>query len=127
MTASSSKRSERGGLGQPLSVTSWLGRDADPQLLRELLREVLDPELGVNIVDLGLVYDVRVDAGVVRVTMTMTSPGCPLGAYLEDAVHAALWGAPGVAEIEVNIVWDPPWWPAMMSAAAMDQLGWRRR
>lgn len=98
----------------------------DPGLYRELLRDVIDPELGVDIVGLGLVYDVRVDDGVAVVRMTMTTPGCPLGSYLDDAVHNCLWGAPGVDQVDVQIVWDPPWRPEMMSDAAKAQLGWAR-
>ncbi len=96
--------------------------------LRDLLREVIDPEIGVNIVDLGLVYDVRLPAdGVVAVRMTLTTPGCPLGGYLDDAIHAVLWGAPGVTEVDVQIVWDPPWDPdQMMTDRAKRQLGWSR-
>lgn len=93
---------------------------------RELLREVFDPELGVNVVDLGLVYDVRVRDGTARVWMTLTTPGCPLSAYLDDAIRDALQGAPGVDAVDVRIVWDPPWQPAMMSERAKRQLGWRR-
>jgi metal-sulfur cluster biosynthetic enzyme len=121
--------------GGPLPVTAWLAGEADVPVprqpparcrYRDLLREVIDPELGVNIVDLGLVYDVRVSDGVARVRMTMTTPGCPLGAYLDDAVRGCLWGAPGVDQVDVRIVWDPPWHPDMMSDAAKVQLGWRR-
>lgn len=93
---------------------------------RELLREVIDPELGVNVVDLGLVYDVTVGGGVARVRMTLTTPGCPLGGYLDDAVRSCLWDAPGVDDVDVQIVWDPPWRPEMMSDAAKKQLGWRQ-
>lgn len=92
---------------------------------REQLRGVLDPELGVNIVDLGLVYRVGVDAGSVSVTMTMTSPGCPLGRYLEDEIVAALRALAWVEDADVQIVWDPPWGPHLMSGLARMQLGWR--
>lgn len=93
---------------------------------RRLLREVIDPELGVNIIDLGLVYDFQVTDGIARLRMTMTTPGCPLTAYFDDAVHTALADAPGVDDIDLQIVWDPPWSPAMMSDEAKSQLGWRR-
>lgn len=98
----------------------------EQSLLTELLREVIDPELGINIVDLGLVYDVTLDAGLAFVRMTLTTPGRPLGAYLDDAVRAALTGSPGVDDVLVRVVWDPPWSPAIMSEAAKAQLGWRR-
>ena len=90
-----------------------------------VLREVIDPELGVNVVDLGLVYDVRTQEGHVHVTMTMTTRACPLGAYLSETADAAIRkGDPDVQSVEVEMVWDPPWEPAMMSAAAKKQLGW---
>ena len=117
----------------PLSVTAWLDVGADQPvpwhppdrcLYRDLLREVIDPELGVNIIDLGLVYDVRVADGVAHVRMTLTTPGCPLSAYFDDTIRSALWGAPGVDDIDLQIVWDPPWDPEMMSDAAKAQLGW---
>lgn len=112
--------------GSPPPLTAWLG-EADEELLLDLLGEVVDPELGVNIVDLGLVYSVRVVTGVAQVTMTLTAPGCPLAGYLEDAVRRALVGAPGIREVAVRIVFDPPWSPeAMMSETAKAALGWRR-
>jgi metal-sulfur cluster biosynthetic enzyme len=98
----------------------------DRCLYRDLLCQVIDPELGVNIIDLGLVYDLRVADGVAQVRMTMTTPGCPLGAYFDDAIGRCLAGAPGVEGVDLEIVWDPPWRPEMMSDTAKEQLGWRR-
>lgn len=115
--------SESATTGQPM--TAWLAGTPDEQLLREMLREVMDPELGVNIIDLGLVYGVGVTDGVAHVRMTMTTPACPLNDYFEDTVRAALWGAPGVDDVETEFVWDPIWEPAMMSDAAKQMLGWR--
>ena len=111
----------------PGGPTGRGGEAAGPETLRELLRLVIDPEIGINIVDLGLVYEVRWgDDGGVSVRMTLTSPGCPLGGYMEDAIRDVLWGAAGVGEVEVQLVWDPPWDPhAMMSDWAKTQLGWR--
>lgn len=108
-----------------LAAAGWLAGEADPDLLRDLLHRVIDPELGVNIIDLGLVYDIQVNEGRAVIRMTLTTPGCPLGAYLDDAVHDCLWGAPGVDSIDVELVWQPPWQPGMMSALAKRQLGWR--
>ncbi len=88
--------------------------------VREALRQVVDPELGINIVDLGLVYSVELDDARARVVMTMTSPACPLGGYIEDLVRASL--APLHSRVDVDIVWSPPWNPEMMSADARRQL-----
>lgn len=97
-----------------------------PGLVRGLLRTVIDPELGVNIVDLGLVYDIAADAtGLVGIEMTLTTPGCPLGGFLEDEIRACLTQLPQVSDIRVELVWEPPWEPAAMSDAAKERLGWR--
>lgn len=114
--------------GGPADLVSLLEGQASAELLRELLREVIDPEIGINIIDLGLVYDVQLAAdGLVTVRMTLTTPGCPLGGYIDDAIHGMLWDAPGVTDVDVQIVWDPPWDPdQMMSDQAKRQLGWWR-
>lgn len=94
--------------------------------LREALREVIDPEVGVNVVDLGLVYDIRLKTEAVEVDLTMTSPACPLGDMVIDEARRALRRVvPGDREIRVNLVWDPPWGPAMMSEQARRVLGWQ--
>jgi metal-sulfur cluster biosynthetic enzyme len=111
----------------PLSVSGWLEDRPDVQLLQDLLHGVIDPEIGVNIVDLGLVYDIRVSSdGLAQVRMTLTTPGCPLSAYMDDSVRSALWGAPGVRDVDLQIVWDPPWSTDMMSLRAKHELGWVR-
>lgn len=93
--------------------------------VEEALRKVIDPEVGVNVVDLGLVYSVQLEGGVVRVVMTMTTPACPLGPYLTQAVEASVRrDAPEVDRITIDLVWDPPWTPERMSPAARRQLGW---
>lgn len=109
-------------------LASLIAKQASPDLLQEFLREVIDPEVGINIVDLGLVYDIRLSGdGVALIRMTLTTPGCPLGGYIDDAIHDILWGAPGVSDVDVRIVWDPPWDPdEMMSDWAKGQLGWNR-
>ena len=92
----------------------------------DALRTVLDPEIGINVVDLGLVYSVGVSGNQVRVAMTMTTQACPLHAYLTEAAQAAIrQRAPDAAAVQIDLVWDPPWSPAMMSDAAKQQLGWR--
>lgn len=94
--------------------------------VREALRGVVDPEVGMNVVDLGLVYGVDISAQGVRVRMTMTTPACPMGAMIVDEARAAIGRlAPGGA-VEVELVWDPPWGPAMMSEHAKAHFGWRQ-
>jgi metal-sulfur cluster biosynthetic enzyme len=92
--------------------------------VREALREVIDPELGINIVDLGLVYDVSVENGVADITHTLTSPGCPLGPEIVANVRRALSGFDDIEDVQVHIVFSPPWHPSMMSDDAKDELGY---
>ena len=92
----------------------------------EALRHVVDPEIGINVVDLGLVYEANARDGHVRVVMTMTTPACPLGESLaEDARAAIRERVSAVKSVAVDLVWEPPWQPSMMSAAARAQLGWK--
>ena len=86
-------------------------------VVREHLRTIVDPELGINIVDLGLIYGVEVqEAGKVKVSMTLTSPACPLGAVIQGQVHAALTKLPWVKEPKVELVWSPRWDPRQMAS-----------
>jgi len=90
------------------------------------LRDVIDPELGINIVDLGLVYEVRVSNAQVGVSMTMTTPACPLHSYLNQAAQEAICQhIPEVKSVQVELVWEPRWHPTMMSLEAKQQLGWQ--
>ena len=90
----------------------------------EGLKNVYDPEIGINIVDLGLVYDADIDeTGDVLVTMTLTSLGCPLGPVIMQEVNNALKDLPGIADTDVKLVWSPPWTPEMMTDEAKDELG----
>ncbi|MCA1062033.1 metal-sulfur cluster assembly factor [Rossellomorea sp. AcN35-11] len=90
------------------------------------LEQVVDPELGIDIVNLGLVYDVDLDEeGKATVTMTLTSMGCPLAGTIVDQVKAALSDIPEVKETEVDIVWNPPWSKDNMSRYAKIALGIR--
>ena len=84
--------------------------------LMEKLRDVIDPELGLSIVDLGLIYDVAFDEGDVLVKMTLTSPGCPLGPVIRGEAYAKLKELPGVKDVDVQIVWSPPWDPRTMAS-----------
>ena len=90
------------------------------------LKQVYDPEIGVNIVDLGMVYGLDFDEteGQVHVDLTLTSPGCPLGPQMMRDIRAELARLPGVAKVDVDLVWSPPWHPSMMSDAAKDELGY---
>ena len=82
----------------------------------ERLREVKDPELDMSIVELGLVYGVEYDNGTVLVTMTLTSPGCPLGPIIRGAAYSKLKKLDGVEDVDVQIVWNPPWDPRTMAS-----------
>jgi metal-sulfur cluster biosynthetic enzyme len=94
----------------------------------EAMRDVVDPELGINVVDLGLVYDVKVDEGsegaIVTVDMTLTSAACPLTDVIEDQANAALTGGPKplAAELHINWVWMPPWGPEKITDDGREQL-----
>ena len=94
-----------------------------PAHIEALLEPVTDPELGIGIVDLGLVYDIRVDAGAVEVDMTFTSYGCPAGDYLYQEVTNVLSSAEGVDSVKVNVVWDPPWDPGRVNPEVRFALG----
>lgn len=91
----------------------------------EALRSVEDPEAGMSIVDLGLVYGIAVEAGRVRVEMTMTSPACPVAPYLVDESAAAIRAvAPEGTDVQIDLVWEPPWTPERMSTEAQKRFGW---
>lgn len=90
----------------------------------EALKTVFDPEIPVNIYELGLIYDIDLlDEGAVKVKMTLTSPGCPVAGSLPGEVQAKVQGVPGVGAVEVELVWDPTWNPSMMSESARLELG----
>jgi FeS assembly SUF system protein len=90
----------------------------------EVLRTIYDPEIPVDIYELGLVYDVDVDEDAhVKVRMTLTSPMCPVAESLPPEVEQKIRQIPGIAHVDVEITWEPPWNPSMMSEAAKLQLG----
>lgn len=92
---------------------------------REALKTVQDPEAGMSIVDLGLVYAIHCEPGRVRVEMTMTSPACPVASYLVDEAVAAIRAlAPEGTDVLVELVWEPPWTPERMSPEAQSRFGW---
>ena len=96
----------------------------DKQRLFEQLKLVFDPELCVNIVDLGLIYNVEVTGSDVTVSMTLTTPGCPMHDTISSGVERVLLQLPEVKSAKAHVVWTPPWSPDRMSDAAKDQLGY---
>ncbi|MDH4059778.1 MAG: metal-sulfur cluster assembly factor [Aquincola sp.] len=101
----------------------------DEDRVRDALRRVTDPEAGMNIVDLGLVYGIEIgEGGAVRLELTMTSAACPMADMIVGDVRDALAGEFGAATpVEVEIVWDPPWTPERMSDFAREHFGWAPR
>lgn len=93
--------------------------------VREVLKKVIDPEIGENIVDVGLIYGIAVTESDVSIKMTMTSPACPMGEMILDEVHAELVHAFPGKEIDIEMVWDPAWNPDMLSLEAKARLGWK--
>jgi len=91
----------------------------------DALRGVIDPEIGCNIVDLGLIYDIAIIGTKVKVTMTLTTPGCPMHESLCGGVQMALLNLEGVDDAEVELVWDPPWHPTMMTEVGRAATGVR--
>lgn len=96
---------------------------ATKEQVYEVLHDCYDPEIPVNIVDLGLVYDVEVNGDKVAVKMTLTAPGCGMGGMISSDAQQKILGLPDVKEATVDLVWDPPWAPTMMSAEAKQKLG----
>jgi metal-sulfur cluster biosynthetic enzyme len=101
------------------------GGPATEEAVREALKHVVDPELGVNIVDLGLVYDVEIgEGGAVSIEYTLTTMGCPIGPLIEHQMQSFLENVPGVTSVEAEMVLRPPWTPEMMSEEAKAALGY---
>lgn len=90
----------------------------------EVLKKCYDPEIPVNILDLGLVYDVLWEDEKVNVKMTLTAPGCGMGPMIAEDVKTKLLSLPGIKEAKVELVFDPPWTPERMSEDAKRSLGW---
>lgn len=89
------------------------------------LKQVIDPELTINIVDLGLIYDVSIkqESGEVEVTMTLTTPGCPLSMVFEEWIPEAVKKVTGVKNVRINLVWEPPWDPDKISDDVKEEMG----
>lgn len=106
-------------VGQAATDTGML-----EQQVIQVLRTIYDPEIPVNIYDLGLIYELNVqESGAVSLRMTLTSAACPVAQTFPDTVECAVNGVPGVTEARVDLVWDPPWTREMMSEAARLELG----
>jgi len=93
------------------------------QDVMKALRKCYDPEIGISIVDLGLIYDVKVDKDRVHVKMTLTTPGCPMHAFMVNDSREKVKSIKGVKDVEVELVWDPPWTPDRMSKEVRKKLG----
>jgi metal-sulfur cluster biosynthetic enzyme len=99
----------------------------DHESVSRALASIPDPEFGINIVDLGLIYSVECNEGNVSIVMTLTTPTCPSGGWIHEGVRAAVEALPGVRAVDVKMVFEPPWNTEMLSAAAKEQLGWSNR
>jgi metal-sulfur cluster biosynthetic enzyme len=109
-----------GAYNEPAST----GEPINPEEVREGLKVVVDPEIGLDIVNLGLIYNVDVHENNIKVEMTLTGPGCPVGPMLQSQVYGVCAGWPGARNVQVDLVWSPPWDPrTMASEEAKDVLG----
>ena len=116
---------QQSGTAAPVDAATGNG-DASSlkERVLEVLKNVHDPELGVNIVDLGLVYGVEIEEGTVHVTYTLTTMGCPIGPLIEAEMKQFLSGVEGIDEVNAEMVLRPPWTPEMMSEEAKAALGY---
>lgn len=112
-----------GFLAQQPTAPIAEGDEALQEAIIEALKEIYDPEIPVNIYDLGLIYNVEVSGGHALVTMTLTTPHCPVAESMPGEVELRVGAVPGVGDAEVNLVWDPPWGPDKMTDEARLELG----
>ena len=114
----------RGAAGMP-EPPAAAGGGPSVEDLEEAMRDVVDPELGINVVDLGLVYGIQAESGVATIDMTLTSAACPLTDVIEDQTRAALCSGPDgglVEDVRINWVWMPPWGPEKITEDGREQL-----
>jgi metal-sulfur cluster biosynthetic enzyme len=95
----------------------------DQETIYAALKHIYDPEVGINIVDMGLIYSLDLEDNKVGIHMTLTSPACPAGPQILSQVDSKLRELEGIDEVDINVVWSPPWSPDMLSEEAKDQLG----
>jgi FeS assembly SUF system protein len=112
-----------GFLAQKPTPVAAEGDEALQEAIIDALKEIYDPEIPVNIYDLGLIYNVEVNEGHALVTMTLTTPHCPVAESMPGEVELRVGSVPGVGDAEVNLVWDPPWGPDKMTDEARLELG----
>ncbi len=91
--------------------------------IREKLKQVIDPELGIDIVSLGLIYDVRYEEGEAEIDLTLTSPGCPLAGVIDMEIKKSLAELPEIKNLHIELVWDPPWTKELISEEVRAELG----
>ena len=108
----------------PAAASGSNGSGATKEQVLEALKGVIDPELGINIVDLGLVYEVRLEGDTVFIEYTLTTMGCPIGPLIESQMQQLLEGADGIEHVQAEMVLRPPWTPEMMSEEAKAALGY---
>jgi metal-sulfur cluster biosynthetic enzyme len=121
MSSDPTEDSSPGEAASPAPAPSEGPPSADQ--VRLALRKVKDPELNLNIVDLGLVYDIAVDGADVQIDMTLTSPGCPAGPQIMGDIERAVKALPGVANVNLNLVWDPFWTPDKIEPRVRAYMG----
>ena len=96
---------------------------ANKEQIESALKECYDPEIPLNVLDLGLIYDIRLDNGSVEIDMTLTAPGCPMHALISKDIETKVRNVEGVGDVKVNVVWDPPWTPERISEEGKRVLG----
>jgi metal-sulfur cluster biosynthetic enzyme len=103
--------------------SSNAGGEVTEEKILEVLSEVYDPEIPIDIVNLGLIYGIDIQGGIVVISMTMTSPGCPASTQIAGESKLVVEEIPGVESVDIDIVWDPPWDPSKMSEEAQQSMG----